>query len=107
MWSEDSSGELQGESEESQPTEPTDDAEARNDFRSFQGDFIYRHHAEARVQPRAEKRTFTTPMKNSHVTRSTHTNLDVMQENALTIIGLSMRTEVCQIRELVSQNLLW
>ena len=56
VWGEDSSGELQGESEESQPTEPTDGAEARNDFRSFQGDFIYRHHAEPRVQLRAEKK---------------------------------------------------
>ena len=42
--SEDFSGELQGDSGESQPTESTDDAEARADFRSIQGDFIYRHH---------------------------------------------------------------
>ena len=41
--SEDLSGDIQGESEESQPTQSTDDAEARGDFRSIQGDFIYRH----------------------------------------------------------------
>ena len=35
---------------ESQPTESTDDAEARADFWSIQGDFIYRHHNEPRVQ---------------------------------------------------------
>ena len=39
-----------GESEEPQATEPTDAAEARKDFWSIQGDFIYRHHAEPRVQ---------------------------------------------------------
>ena len=48
--SEDLSGELQGELEESQPTESNDDAEARTDFWSVQGDFIYRHPKEARVQ---------------------------------------------------------
>ena len=48
--SEDLIGELQGESEEPQPTEPSDDAEARKDFWSIQGDFIYRHHTEPRVQ---------------------------------------------------------
>ena len=34
---------------ESQPTEPTDDAEARADFWSILGDFICRHHNEPRV----------------------------------------------------------
>ena len=71
--SDDLSGELQGESEGFQPTEtnPTviseppgigqplrgaesnveqDGAEALNDFWSIQGDFIYRHHNEPRVQ---------------------------------------------------------
>ena len=46
----DFSRELQGEPGESQPTESTDDAEARKDFWSIQGDFIYRHHNELRVQ---------------------------------------------------------
>ena len=43
-------GEFQGEPEESQPTELKDDAEARTDFWSIQGDFISRHHNETRIQ---------------------------------------------------------
>ena len=54
--SEDFSEELQGEPGRSQPTESTDDAEARADFWSIQGDFINRHHSEPRVQLRAEGR---------------------------------------------------
>ena len=50
MRSEDFSGELQGEPGESESTESTDDAEARADLWSIQGDFIYRHHNERRVQ---------------------------------------------------------
>ena len=48
--SEDLSGDLKGSPEKSQPTESTDDAEARADFWSIQGDFICRHHNELRVQ---------------------------------------------------------
>ena len=48
--SENLKGEFQGEPEEFQPTELEDDAEARVDFWSIQGDFIYRHHKELRVQ---------------------------------------------------------
>ena len=76
---EDLSGELQGEPEGSQPTESKDDAEARKDFRSIQGDFICRHHNEPRVQlcvPKEE--TFPTPLK--HIDRATYTNLVVLQE---------------------------
>ena len=47
--SEDLSGEIQGGSGESQPAEPTEDAEARADFWSVQGDLIYRHQIEPRV----------------------------------------------------------
>ena len=47
--SEDLSGELQGKPREPQPTESKDDAEARADFWSIQGDFIHRHHKEPRV----------------------------------------------------------
>ena len=63
-----------------QPTESKDDAEVRRDFWSIQGDFIYRDHNEPRVQlyvPKEE--TFPIPLKYIDVTRSTHTNLDVMQ----------------------------
>ena len=81
---EDLSGELQGEPGASQPTESTDDAEARAEFWSMQGDFIYRHHNEPRVQLYVLKEeTFLTPLKYSDVTRSTHTDLDVMQEKRI------------------------
>ena len=77
----DFSRELQGEPEESQPTESTDDAEARAEFWSIQVTFIYRHHNEPRIQlyvPKEE--TFPIPLKYIGVTRSVHTDLDVMQE---------------------------
>ena len=75
---------LQGESGESQPTETTDDAEARADFWSMQGDFIHRHHNEPRVQLHVPKEeTFSVPLKCMDVTRSTHTDLDVMQEKRI------------------------
>ena len=65
-------------------TERTDDAEARRDFWSIQGDFIYRHHNEPRVQLCVLKEeTFPIPLKYVDVTRSTHTNLDVMQEKRI------------------------
>ena len=79
--SEDLSGKLQCEPGEPPPTETKDDAEARADFWSMQGDFIYRHHNELRLQlyvPKEE--TFTVPLKCIDVGRSTHTDLDVMQE---------------------------
>ena len=82
--SEDLSGESQGESGESQPAEPTDDAEAWADFLSIQSDFIYHHHNEPRVQlcvPREE--TFPIPLKYSDVTRSSHADRDVMQEKKI------------------------
>ena len=47
--SEDFGGEHEGGPGESQPTDTTDDAEARANFGSVQGDFIYRHHNEPRV----------------------------------------------------------
>ena len=71
--SEDFSEKLQGESGESQPTETTDDAEARRDFWSIQGDVIYRHHNEPRAQlyvPKEE--TFSIPLKYIDVTRATY-----------------------------------
>ena len=66
---------------EPQPTETKDDAEARADFWSIQGDFICRHHNEPRVQlyvPKEE--TYLIPLKCMDVTRSAHTDLDVVQE---------------------------
>ena len=54
-------GEFQGEPEESQPTQPENNAEARVDFWSIQGDFIYRHHNEPRVQ-RCVSKEETSPI---------------------------------------------
>ena len=48
--SEDLRGKFEANSDGSQSTEANDDAEARNDFWSIEGDFIYRHHFEPRVQ---------------------------------------------------------
>ena len=71
--SEDLSGEIQGESGESQPAESKDDAEARRDFWSIPGDFICRHHNEPRVQlyvPKEE--TFPFVLKYINVARATY-----------------------------------
>ena len=82
--SEDLRGELQGEPEGPQPTETKDDAEARGDFWSIQGDFICRHHSGPRGQPFVPKEeTFPIPLKYIDVTRATYTNLDVLQEKRL------------------------
>ena len=58
-----------------------DAGEARNDFWSFPGNFIYHHHVEPRVKlysPREESSLI--PLKYIDVSRSSRTNLDVMQE---------------------------
>ena len=58
-----------------------DAGEAINDFWSMSGKFIYRHQVEPRVKlysPREE--SFPIPLKNIDVSRTTRTNLDVMQE---------------------------
>ena len=85
VGSEDISGELQGELEGPQPTETKDDAEARKDFWSMEGDFISRHHVEPPpVQlcvPREE--TFPIPLKYIDVTRTSRTNPDVLQEKRI------------------------
>ena len=73
--------ELQGNSERSQPTETQDDAEARDDFWSIEGDFIFRRHTEPRVHlyvPKEE--SFPIPLKYIDATRTTRTSSDVLQE---------------------------
>ena len=69
----------------SQPTEETkDDAGARNDFWSMAGDLNYRHHVEPRVQLYVPKEdTFPISLINIDVARSTHTDLDELQESRL------------------------
>ena len=74
-----------GESEGSLPPPQDsfpDAGEAINDFWSVSGNFIYHHHVEPRVKlysPREE--SFPIPLKYIDVSRTTHTNLDVMQEH--------------------------
>ena len=61
-----------------------DASEARNDFWSMSGNFKKRHHVEPRVKlysPREE--SFPIPLKYIDVSRTTHTNLDVMQESSI------------------------
>ena len=83
--SEDLREELQGNSEKSQRTDETkDDAEARNDLWSMEGDFICRHRVEPRVQlyvPKEE--TFPIPLTYVDVTRST-----CCKKAVLTTIGM-------------------
>ena len=58
--------------------------EAMHDFWSMSGSFIYRHHVEPRVElysPREE--SFPIPLKYIDVSRTTHTNRDVMQEKRI------------------------
>ena len=58
-----------------------DDEEAKSDFWTITGEFIYRPHVEPRVKlymPKEE--TFPIPMKYIDVTRTTYTSLDVMME---------------------------
>ena len=68
-----------------QPHDSLPDAgEAINDFWSMSGSFIYRHHVEPRVKlysPREE--SFPIPLKYIDVSRTTHTNLDVKQEERI------------------------
>ena len=76
-----------GESEGSLPPPQDsylDAGEARNDFWSMSGNFIFRHHVEPRVKlysPREEP--FPIPQKYIDISRTTHTNLDVMQESRI------------------------
>ena len=81
MRSEGLRAELQRNSEKPQPTdERKDDAEAHDDFWSIDGNYIYRHHVEPRVQlyvPKEE--TFRIPLRYIDVVRTTHATLDVLQ----------------------------
>ena len=77
-----------GESNVSFPPLPQDSlpdaSEARNDFWSISGNFIYRHHVQPRVKlyvPREE--SFPVPLKYIDISRTTHTNLDVKQERRI------------------------
>ena len=76
-------GESEGSLSPPQDSYP-DAGEARNDFWSMSGNFTNRHHFEPRVKlysPREE--SFPIPLKYIDVFRTTHTNLDVMQERRI------------------------
>ena len=79
----DSLGESEGSLAPPQDSLP-DAGEAINDFWSMSGNFIYRHHVEPRVKlysPREE--SFPIPVKYVDESRTTRTNLDVMQERRI------------------------
>ena len=74
-----------------------DDAEAKHDFWSTTGDFIFRHHVEPRVKlyvPKEE--SFPIPLKYIDVTRNTHTSLDFLMEKIMMLIGTWMEIVNCQ-----------
>ena len=78
------------------------------DFWSIQGDFIYRHHNETRVQLHVPKEeTFPSPPKYIDVTRSIYTDLDAMQEKRVDDHWNVDSTEACQIREKVPRSSLY
>ena len=61
-----------------------DAGEAINDFWFMSGNFIYRHHVESGLKlypPREE--SFPIPLKYIDVSRTTHTNLEAMQERRI------------------------
>ena len=72
------------------------------------GNFIYRHHVEPRVKlysPREE--SFPIPLKYIDVSRTTHTILDVKQEERIDDYWMSMGQETCRILGQGSHNLLY
>ena len=80
-------GESHGDREEFQPDEAKDDAAARKDFRSIQGDFFCRHHIEP-IEPRVqltcrEMNHSSFPLKYNDVIRSTFSDLEIAQEKRI------------------------
>ena len=82
--------EIQGKSDELhfptpiQEDSTRDDEEAKSDFWTITGGFIYRHHVVPRVKlyvPKEE--SFPVPLKYIDVTRTTYTSLDVLLEKIL------------------------
>ena len=82
--SEDLSGDSHGAAEECQPAEQEDETAVRKDFWSLQGDFVYRHHIDPRVQLCVPtETTFRIPLKHMDVRRSTFSDLDIAQEKRI------------------------
>ena len=106
--SEDLSGEIQDEPGESRRAEPTDDAEARADSWSVQGDFIYRHH-------NLEFNSTCRRKKHSPFNWNTLMLQGLLvliwmcyKRNELNITETSIRANICQIRaEDLQSSLYW
>ena len=82
-----------------QEDSPRDDEEAKSDFWTITGEFIYRHHVEPRVKlyvPREE--SFPVPLKYIDVTRTTFSSLDVLLErNFEDFWKTSLEKKNCQV----------
>ena len=75
-----------------------DAGEAINDFWSMSGNFIYHHHVEPRVKLYSpSEESFTSPLKYIDVSRTTRTNLDVMQESRIDDYWKTKDQEICLI----------
>ena len=105
---------LQGKSDELHSPTPLqevstrDEEEAKSDFWTITGEFIYRHHVEPRVKlymPKEE--SFPIPLKHIDVTRTTYTSLDVLLEKILKITGTWMEKKNCQMHGQDSQDLFY
>ena len=98
-------GESEGSSSSSRQDSSLDDGEAKGDFWTISGAFIYRHHVEPRVKlyvPTEE--SFSIPLNYIDVTRTIDTTLDVM---LVTITGMLTEIVNCQIRGKDSQDSLF
>ena len=83
----------------------TDDSEARSDFWSIEGNYIYRHHVEPRVKlyvPKEEP--FPIPLRYVDVVRRTNTTLDVLVESRIEDYWNVVGTETYLNRGLVSRS---
>ena len=62
------------------------DGEAKSDFWSISGDFVYHHHVESRVKLHVPtEESFLVPLKYIDVTRTTDTTFDVMSEKHIDV----------------------
>ena len=89
------SGESQGDKEEFQSEETKDDAEARKDFWSILGDFIYR-----RRKKNLSLFHWSILMSSSQLVQI----WTLHKKNELMTVGMSTEAEICQIRGRVSQD---
>ena len=95
-----------GESEAPPQDSLPDAGEARKDFWSMSGSFIYRHHVVKLYSPREE--SFPIPLKYIGVSRTTQVQIWMSSKNdASMIIGILMGQEICLILGQVSLNLLY